>query len=106
LLKSLHCFHKQLAVTEHSGGLAMVGVIKQFTGQPNGHRFRFQRKKVPDDVKKVSEYIEWYKENYGVEPDERPIQKFCALNNGIIDDRVKQQEPCLICGEVHDGNCI
>jgi len=61
---------------------------------------------VPDDVKKVSEYIEWYKENYGVEPDERLIQKFCALNNGIIDDRVKQQEPCLICGEVHDGNCI
>ena len=41
MLKSLHCFHRQLAVTEHSCGLVIVGVIKRFTGQPNGHCFRF-----------------------------------------------------------------
>lgn len=64
-----------------------------------------ETEEVPNDLKKVSDYINWYKENYGIEPSERLIQSFCSLNKGIVDDRVIEAEPCLICGEVHEGAC-
>ncbi len=65
-----------------------------------------ETEEVPDSVKTVEDYINWYKENYGKEPTERLIETFCKLNN-IAREKSKlvDPEPCLICGEVHEGAC-
>lgn len=68
-----------------------------------------ETEEVPDNVGTVEAYVDWYTEHYGKKPSERLIQAFCEQNNIELPlpktKKATKPEPCLICGEIHEGAC-